>query len=150
MPGIGKTASDFTAEADSGESLTLSSLRDKQVVLYFYPKDNTAGSAKEACECSDNLGAFTGKNAVIVGVSTGSVKSHQTFKGKYELSLTLVADPDNKIVNKYGVYVEKKNYGRAYMGVARTTFLTDEQGKIVKTYDRVRVAGHVEQVLADS
>ena len=150
MPGTGEVASDFTAEMGSGESLTLSSLRSKQVALYFYPKDNTNGCTKEACEFSDNLDAFTGKNTVIVGVSTDSVKSHQNFKGKYELSFTLVADPDKKILNKYGVYVEKKNYGRAYMGIARTTFLIDEQGKIVKTYHRVRVAGHMEQVLADS
>jgi len=136
MPGIGEMAPDFTAETDPGESLTLSSLRGKQVVLYFYPKDNTTGC--------------TGKNTVVVGVSTNSVKSHQNFKGKYELSFTLVADPDKEIVNKYGVYVAKKNYGRPDMGVARTTFFIDEQGKIVKTYDKIRVAGHVEQVLADS
>ena len=87
---------------------------------------------------------------MIVGVSTNLVKSHQNFKGKYELPFTLVADPDKEIVNKYCVYVEKKNYGRTYMGVTRTTFLIDEQGKIVKTHDKVRVAGHAEQVLADS
>ena len=150
MPAIGEMAPDFTAETDAGENLTLSSLRGKKVVLYFYPKDNTSGCTREACNFRDNLDAFTGKNTVIVGVSTDSVKSHQNFKGKYELPFVLVADPDKEIVAKYGVFVEKKNYGRSYMGVVRTTFLIDEAGKIAKTYDKVKVAGHVEQVLADA
>jgi peroxiredoxin Q/BCP len=150
MPSIGEMAPDFTAGTDSGEQLTLSSLRGKKVVLYFYPKDNTSGCTKEACEFRDNLDAFTGKNTVIVGVSTDSVKSHQNFRDKHELPFTLVADPDKEIVAKYGVYVEKKNYGRTYMGVVRTTFLIDEAGRITKTYDKVKVAGHVDQVLADA
>ena len=150
MPSIREMALDFTAETDSGEQLTLSSLRGKKVVLYFYPKDNTSGCTKEACEFRDNLDAFTGKNTVVVGVSTDSVKTHQNFRDKYEISFTLVADPDKEIVAKYGVYVEKKNYGRTYMGVVRKTFLIDEAGKITKAYDKVRVAGHVDQVLADA
>ena len=150
MPSIREMALDFTAETDSGEQLTLSSLRGKKVVLYFYPKDNTSGCTKEACEFRDNLDAFTGKNTVVVGVSTDSVKAHQNFLDKYETPFTLVADPDKEIVAKYGVYVEKKNYGRTYMGVVRKTFLIDEAGKITKAYDKVRVAGHVDQVLADA
>ena len=147
MPTIGETAPDFTGTTDAGEELTLSSLRGKKVVLYFYPKDNTSGCTKEACDFRDNLDAFGAKNTVVLGVSTDSVKSHQNFKGKYELPFTLVADPDKEIVGKYGVFVEKKNYGRTYMGIVRTTFLIDEEGKIEQVYNKVRVNGHVEAVL---
>jgi thioredoxin-dependent peroxiredoxin len=150
MPDVGEMAPDFTAETDSGENITLSALRGKKVILYFYPKDNTSGCTKEACDFRDNLASFTSKEAVILGVSPDSVKSHQNFKAKYELPFTLVADPDKEIVAKYGVFVEKKNYGRTYMGVVRTTFLIDESGKIEKVYNKVKVAGHVEAVLADA
>ena len=149
MPDVGETAPDFTATTDSGEEITLSSLRGKKVVLYFYPKDNTSGCTKEACDFRDSLASFTSKDAVVLGVSTDSVKSHQNFKAKYELPLTLVADPEKEIVAKYGVFVEKKNYGRTYMGVVRTTYLIDEAGTIEKIYNKVKVAGHVEAVLAD-
>jgi thioredoxin-dependent peroxiredoxin len=149
MPDVGETAPDFTATTDSGEEITLSSLRGKKVVLYFYPKDNTSGCTKEACDFRDSLASFTSKDAVVLGVSTDSVKSHQNFKAKYELPFTLVADPEKEIVAKYGVFVEKKNYGRTYMGVVRTTYLIDEAGTIEKIYNKVKVAGHVEAVLAD-
>jgi thioredoxin-dependent peroxiredoxin len=150
MPIVGEMAPDFTAETDSGEQITLSSLRGKKVVLYFYPKDNTSGCTREACDFRDNLEAFTSKDAVILGVSPDSVKSHQNFKAKHELPFLLVADPEKEIVAKYGVFVEKQNYGRTYMGVVRTTFLIDEAGKIEKIYNKVKVAGHVEAVLADA
>ncbi len=148
MPNVGDPAPDFTATTDKGEELTLSSLRGKRVILYFYPKDNTPGCTKEACDFRDNLSGFGDKNTVVLGVSTDSVKSHQNFKSKFELPFTLVADPDKEIVEKYGVFVEKKNYGRTYMGVARTTFVIDEEGKITQVYNNVKVAGHVEAVLA--
>jgi peroxiredoxin Q/BCP len=150
MPIVREMAPDFTAETDSGEQITLSSLRGKKVVLYFYPKDNTSGCTREACDFRDNLEAFTSKDAVILGVSPDSVKSHQNFKAKHELPFLLVADPEKEIVAKYGVFVEKQNYGRTYMGVVRTTFLIDEAGKIEKIYNKVKVAGHVEAVLADA
>jgi peroxiredoxin Q/BCP len=150
MPIVREMAPDFTAETDSGEQITLSSLRGKKVVLYFYPKDNTSGCTREACDFRDNLEAFTSKDAVILGVSPDSVKSHQNFKAKHELPFLLVADPEKEIVAKYGVFVEKQNYGRTYMGVVRTTFLIDEAGKIEKVYNKVKVAGHVEAVLADA
>jgi thioredoxin-dependent peroxiredoxin len=150
MPIVREMAPDFTAETDSGEQITLSSLRGKKVVLYFYPKDNTSGCSREACDFRDNLEAFTSKDAVILGVSPDSVKSHQNFKAKHELPFLLVADPEKEIVAKYGVFVEKQNYGRTYMGVVRTTFLIDEAGKIEKIYNKVKVAGHVEAVLADA
>ena len=150
MPYVGEMAPDFTAAADSGENITLSALRGKKVVLYFYPKDNTSGCTREACDFRDNLEAFTSKDAVILGVSPDSVKSHQNFKSKYELPFTLVADPEKEIAAQYGVFVEKMNYGRKYMGVVRTTFLIDEAGTIAKVYSKVKVAGHVETVLADA
>ncbi len=150
MPIVREMAPDFTAETDSGEQNTLSSLRGEKVVLYFYPKDNTSGCTREACDFRDNLEAFTSKDAVILGVSPDSVKSHQNFKAKHELPFLLVADPEKEIVAKYGVFVEKQNYGRTYMGVVRTTFLIDEAGKIEKVYNKVKVAGHVEAVLADA
>ena len=147
MPNVGDAAPDFTAQTDQGETLTLSSLKGKKVVLYFYPKDNTPGCTREACDFRDNAPAFADKNTVVLGVSTDSVKSHQGFKAKFDLPFTLVADPDKEIVQKYGVWREKKNYGKAYMGVVRSTFVIDEQGKIAKVYDGVKVNGHAEAVL---
>ena len=148
MPNVGELAPDFTATTDTGEELTLSSLRGKHVILYFYPKDNTSGCTKEACDFRDSFSGFGDKNTVVLGVSPDSVKSHQNFKSKHELPFTLVADPDKEIVEKYGVFVEKMNYGRKYMGVVRTTFVIDEEGTIAQVYNKVKVAGHVEAVLA--
>jgi len=150
MPNVGDAAPDFTAQTDRGETLTLSSLKGKKVVLYFYPKDNTPGCTQEACDFRDHAPAFADKNTVVLGVSTDSVKSHQGFKSKFSLPFTLVADPDREIVQKYGVWREKKNYGKAYMGVVRSTFVIDEQGKIAKIYDNVRVKGHAEAVLGEA
>ena len=148
MSDIGDIAPGFTSETDQGAGISLSSLRGKKVVLYFYPKDNTPGCTREACDFRDSLPAFTAKGVVVLGVSTDSVKSHLNFKVKFDLPFTLVADPKKDIVAKYGVFVEKQNYGHTYMGVARTTFLIDETGTIEKIYNKVRVAGHVEAVLA--
>ena len=149
MPNVGDQAPDFTAHTDGGETVSLSSLKGKKVVLYFYPKDNTPGCTAEACDFRDNSAAFAGKNTVVLGVSTDSVRSHENFKSKYKLPFTLVADPDREIVQKYGVWREKKNYGKAYMGVVRSTFIVDEQGTIAKIYDPVKVKGHAEAVLND-
>ena len=150
IPDIGDIAPDFTSETDPGTEIPLTSLRGKKTVLYFYPKDNTPGCTREACDFRDNLPAFTAKRVVVLGVSTESVKFHLNFKAKLDLPFTLVADSRKDIVAKYGVLVEKQNYGHTYMGVARTTFLIDEAGTIEKVYSKVRVAGHVEAVLADT
>jgi peroxiredoxin Q/BCP len=137
MPNVGDIAPDFTAETDAGEEISLSSLRGKKVVLYFYPKDNPPVCTREACAFRDPMEAFTVIGSVVLGVSPDSVKSHQNFKAKHDLPFTLVADSDKEIAVKYGVFVEKQNYGRTYMGVARTTFLIDENGKIEKVYNKV-------------
>ncbi|MDE2836354.1 MAG: thioredoxin-dependent thiol peroxidase [Chloroflexota bacterium] len=147
MVKVGDAAPDFTAAADTGEEFTLGSLRGSRVVLYFYPKDNTPGCTQEACDFRDLSPALSEKNAVVVGVSIDSVKSHRNFKNRYSLPFTLVADPDKAIVNRYGVWVEKKNYGRSYMGVARTTLVIDENGVIEHVFDNVKVKGHAGAVL---
>lgn len=147
MVQVGDTAPDFTAADDTGAEFTLGSLRGSKVVLYFYPKDNTPGCTQEACDFRDLSPALSLKNSVVIGVSTDSVRSHRNFKGKYSLPFTLVADPEREIVNAYGVWVEKKNYGRSYMGVARTTFVIDEEGIVEHVFRDVKVKGHAGAVL---
>ena len=147
MPEVGEMAPDFTAVTDAGEEIRLSSLRGRKVVLYFYPKDNTPGCTQEACDFRDRQAAFEAQNAVVLGVSTDSAKSHQGFKSKHGLPFTLLADPDKELVSTYGVYREKKQYGRTYMGTVRTTFVIDESGKIAQVFDNVRVKGHADAVL---
>lgn len=149
MPQVGDIAPDFTASTDSGEEITLSSLRGQKVILYFYPKDNTSGCTAEACDFRDNHDVAIAKNAVVLGVSPDSVKSHQGFKAKHDLPFTLIADPNKEIVIAYGVYREKKQYGRAFMGVVRSTFVIDESGVITHAYDKVKVKGHVDAILAE-
>ncbi len=149
LPNVGDIAPDFTSVSDSGDNISLSSFRGKKVVLYFYPKDNTPGCTREACDFRDHMEAFTSKDSVILGVSLDSAKSHQNFKAKHGLPFSLIADSDKEIALKYGVFVEKMNYGRTYMGIARTTFLIDGHGKIEKIYNKIKVPGHVESVLAD-
>ena len=147
MPEAGEMAPDFTAVTDAGEEIRLSSLRGRKVVLYFYPKDNTPGCTQEACDFRDQQAAFEAQNAVVLGVSTDSAKSHQGFKSKHGLPFTLLADPGKELVSTYGVYREKKQYGRTYMGTVRTTFVIDESGKIAQVFDNVRVKGHADAVL---
>lgn len=147
MVQVGDAAPDFTAADDTGAEFTLGSLCGRKVVLYFYPKDNTPGCTQEACDFRDLSPALSGKNSVVIGVSTDSVRSHRNFKSKYSLPFTLVADPEREIVNTYGVWVEKKNYGRSYMGVARTTFVIDEQGIVERVFENVKVKGHAGAVL---
>jgi thioredoxin-dependent peroxiredoxin len=141
-------APDFTVKTDEGKELRLSSLRGRNVVLYFYPKDDTPGCTVEACELRDAFPRFSKTNAVILGVSPDSVASHQKFKKKFELPFTLLADTDHAIADAYGVWVEKSMYGRKYMGVARTTFLVDAKGKISQVFEKVKPEGHAEAVLA--
>ena len=146
MLNIGDLAPYFSAMADNGEEFKLSSLLGSRVILYFYPKDNTPGCTQEACDFRDLYDHFSSQNAKVIGVSTDSVKSHQNFKAKFDLPFPLIADQDRQIVNSYGVWVEKKNYGRVYMGIARTTFVIDETGHIAEIFGNVRVKGHVENV----
>lgn len=146
VPAEGTPAPDFKAEIDTGEQLALSSLRGKVVVLFFYPKDDTSGCTTEACSFRDTLPRFDELDAVVLGVSPDSVKSHQKFKKKFELPYSLVADVDRAIANAYGVWVEKSMYGRKYMGVARTTFVIDRDGRIARVFEKVKPANHAAEV----
>lgn len=144
----GQLAPDFTLPTDSGEMLTLSSLRGQWVVLYAYPKDDTSGCTTEACEFRDLFPKFKKGKAVVLGISPDSVKSHQKFKAKYELPFTLVADEEKVALQAYDIWKEKSMYGRKYMGVERTTFVIDPQGQISKVFEKVKPAGHAEEVMA--
>ena len=147
-PTAGTTAPDFTVLTDTGESLTLSSLRGKPVVLFFYPKDDTSGCTIEACEFRDDFPRFEAGNAVILGISPDDVKSHVKFKKKFDLPYPLLADTDKAIALAYDVWREKSMYGRKYMGVERTTFIVDAKGKIAKVFEKVTPTGHAAQVKA--
>jgi peroxiredoxin Q/BCP len=142
----GKKAPDFTASTDGGGKLTLSELRGKPVVLYFYPKDDTPGCTTEACGFRDSAAAFKKLKAQVVGISKDSVARHDKFKAKYKLNFPLVSDEDGKICTKYGTWIEKSLYGRKYMGIDRATFLIDKDGKIAKVWRKVKVPGHVAEV----
>lgn len=144
----GKKAPDFTAATDGGKGLTLSELRGKPVVLYFYPKDDTPGCTTEACGFRDAAPAFKKLKGQVVGVSKDSVAKHDKFKAKHELNFPLVADEDGKICEKYGTWIEKSLYGRKYMGIDRATFLIDSEGTVRRIWRKVKVAGHVEEVQA--
>lgn len=145
----GDSAPDFTLEDAKRQSHTLSSYRGHWVLLYFYPKDDTPGCTKEACSIRDNLPRFEETSLVVLGVSTDSTESHKKFAEKYQLPFTLLSDSDKKIVNLYGVWGEKKNMGRTYMGTKRTSFLIAPDGKIARVYENVKPEIHVEEVLKD-
>lgn len=144
---VGSPAPDFTLATDNGGSVSLSALKGKKVVLYFYPKDDTPGCTKEACAFQESLPDFTGSDAVIIGLSKDSAASHDKFKAKYNLDFTLASDSDGAVCEAYGVWVEKKNYGKTYMGIERTTVLIDEQGVVAKIWRKVKVDGHAAKVL---
>ena len=143
----GNPAPAFTAPSDDGGSLSLKNLRGRAVVLYFYPRDDTPGCTREAQEFAEALPKFARAGAEIVGVSKDSAARHDSFRAKYALPFTLVSDADGDICERYGVWVEKKNYGRTYMGIERATFLIDPAGTVSKVWRRVKVAGHVDKVL---
>ena len=143
----GTVAPDFTLPSDSGESITLSALRGRPVVLYFYPKDDTPGCTAQACGIRDAWGDFEQRGAVVLGVSPDSESSHVTFKQKYGLPFTLLADPDHKVADDYGVWVEKSYAGRTYWGVERSTFVIDADGTIASVMRKVKPDTHAEQVL---
>jgi peroxiredoxin Q/BCP len=144
----GDKAPDFTLPTDGGGTVTLSKLKGKKVVLYFYPKDDTSGCTAEACGFRDTFPNFRKIDATVVGISRDSVASHDKFKKKYELPFTLAADIEGEVTEKYGVWVEKSMYGRKYMGIERATFLVDEKGVVRKVWHKVKVPGHVDDVLA--
>lgn len=145
---IGAPAPDFELPASGGGSLSLAGLKGKAVVLYFYPKDDTSGCTKEAIDFNRLKGEFEKAGAVIVGVSPDSVASHDKFKAKHSLDLDLAADEEKAMLEAYGVWKAKSMYGKSFMGVARTTVLIDKDGRIAKVWDKVKVDGHADAVLA--
>jgi peroxiredoxin Q/BCP len=144
----GDRAPDFDLPTAGGGRVTLGGLKDKAVVLYFYPKDDTTGCTQEALRFTENAAKFRALKAVVVGVSRDSVASHEKFAAKHGLAVTLAADEDGGVCEAYGVWREKSMYGRKYMGIERSTFLIDRKGKVVKTWRKVKVPGHVDEVLA--
>lgn len=144
---VGQKAPEFSASTDTGRNVKLSDFRGRRVILYFYPKDDTPGCTKEACAFRDGISEIQDHGAAVLGVSTDSVQSHKKFRDKYELNFPLLADSDKKIVEAYGVWKEKSMYGKTYMGVERTTFLIDKNGKITHIFPKVKVDEHYDEVL---
>lgn len=146
---VGEPAPDFSLTANDGKTVSLADFRDKQaVVLYFYPKDDTPGCTREACAFRDLSAEFGAKGAVILGVSPDSVNSHVTFREKFGLPFPLLADTDHAVAERYGVWKEKRNYGRTYMGIERTTVVIGKDGTVKRVFPKVSVDGHADAVLA--
>jgi peroxiredoxin Q/BCP len=143
----GSPAPDFELATDAGERVKLADLRGKPVVLYFYPEDDTPGCTAQACEIRDQWSRFRERGAVVLGVSPDDEASHARFREKYSLPFTLLADPGHEVAEKYGVWVEKNRYGRKSMGIERSTFVIDEDGKLARALRRVKPEGHAERVL---
>lgn len=139
---VGKKALDFTLLNQDGKKVKLSDFAGKNVVLYFYPKDNTSGCTKEACNFRDSLSELSSLNAVVIGISPDTVDSHKKFAEKYNLTFNLLADTEKKVVEKYGVWKEKSMYGKKYMGVERTTYIIGKDGKVKKVFEKVKVPNH--------
>lgn len=150
MPEVGDIAPDFSLPDQNGKMHSLSDQKGKWVLLYFYPKDDTPGCTKEACEIRDNYPAFKKMGIMVFGVSVDPVKKHAKFAEKYELPFTLLSDENKAVVNTYGIWGKKKFMGREYMGTNRVSFLIDPQGKIAKVYEQVKPAEHATEVLADA
>lgn len=146
---VGTKAPDFILPDQNGNMHSLSEYRGKKVILYFYPKDNTPGCTKQACGFAERYPKFTDKGAVVLGISKDSVASHKKFEEKYGLPFTILSDPELVAIQAYDVWQEKKNYGKTYMGVVRTTYLIDEEGKIAKAFDKVKAADNPEQMLGE-
>ena len=144
----GQQAPDFELQTDQGESFRLSAARGKPVVLFFYPKDDTPGCTIEACAFRDRRGELQERGALVLGVSPDGVASHAAFRDKFDLNFPLLADPDHAVADKYGAWQERSMYGRTYMGVARVTYLIGPDGKVVHRWDKVKVEGHADEVLA--
>lgn len=144
---VGMKAPAFTLPDQNGEMHSLEDYRGQKVILYFYPKDNTAGCIKQACGFAERYPQILEKDAVVLGVSKDSVKSHKNFEEKYSLPFTLLSDPDHKVLEMYGDWGEKKNYGKVSMGTIRTTYLIDEEGTIIKAMGKVKAADNPAQML---
>lgn len=144
----GDKAPSFTLESDGGKKVSLKDFAGKPIVLYFYPKDDTPGCTKEAIGFSAAAAAFKKAGATVIGVSKDSVAAHDKFKKKHALSVILASDPEGEVIESYGSWVEKSMYGRKYMGIDRSTFLIDSKGRLAKIWRKVKVPGHVEEVLA--
>lgn len=144
---IGDKAPDFTLLSDSDKKINLKDFRGKKIILYFYPKDMTSGCTAEACDFRDNITFFEKNNFVIIGVSKDNPDTHRKFKQKYSLPFTLLSDETTEILNAYGVWKEKSMYGKKYMGIERTTFLIDEKGKILDIFKKVKVKGHIQDII---
>jgi len=143
----GKKAPDFTLKNQNEETISLNDFKGKNIVLYFYPKDDTSGCTAEACSFRDDFPKFEKTDAVILGVSPDSVESHKRFEQKYNLNFDLLSDEKKEVLEKYDVWKEKNMYGRKYMGVERTTYIIDPEGKIKKIFRKVKVNGHNQEVL---
>ncbi|MGE0173701.1 MAG: thioredoxin-dependent thiol peroxidase [Oligoflexales bacterium] len=149
MPKPGDAAPSFSLKTDTNDTLSLQSCKGKKVVLFFYPKDDTPGCTKESCEFRDLAGEFDKKGAIVLGISPDGTDSHKAFKSKFALNFPLLVDTEHKIADAYGVWGEQEWQGKKYMGIARTTFVIDAQGKIAKVYANVNPVGHANQVLND-
>jgi len=147
IPQEGEEAPDFTAKDQNGNTVSLSDFKGKNVILYFYPQDNTPTCTNEACNFRDNYQSLLSKGFSVIGVSPDTEKSHKKFETKFNLPFPLIADPDRKIVEQYGLWAEKTTFGRTYMGVLRTTFVIDPKGKILKVIDKVESKNASQQVL---
>jgi peroxiredoxin Q/BCP len=144
----GTKAPSFKGQGDGGSTLSLASFKGSWLVLYFYPKDATSGCTTEACDFRDSMSRLSVLDVHVVGVSPDSVKSHDSFKAKFELPFALLADTEKEVCQAYDVWKEKSMYGRKYMGVERTTYIIDPKGKIVRVFEKVKVPGHVDAVIA--
>ena len=144
---VGDSAIEFNLPDENGDYHRLKDYAGKKVILYFYPKDDTPGCTAQACSFRDNIGQFNTKNSVVLGVSPDSIASHKKFKEKYGLPYTLLADENHAISEAYGVWQLKKNYGKEYMGIVRTTFVIDEEGKILKVYEKVKPEENAREIL---
>jgi peroxiredoxin Q/BCP len=145
---VGDRAPEFSVPTGEGGTVSLKDLRGKKVVLYFYAKDDTPGCTKEACSFRDNITKVASKNAVVIGVSVDRPEAHKKFADKYGLPFALASDAKKEVVKKYGVWKQKNMYGRKYLGTVRTTFVIDEKGVIRNIFEKVKVDGHIDEVLA--
>lgn len=146
----GTEAPDFTVTASNGDEVSLSALRGSRVALYFYPKDATPGCTNQACNLRDNLGRLAEHDISVIGVSPDSDESHHKFAGKHDLPFPLIADPERAIIEAYGVWGEKQNYGKTYQGLQRTTFLIDADGIIAHVFKRPKTKAHAEEIISKS
>ena len=144
---IGDKAPDFELADQNGNKIKLSKLKGKKIILYFYPKDDTSGCTKEACDFRDNLSHLQKRNVAVLGLSNDDLESHKKFSSKYKLNFSILSDTDKKVSKEYGVYELKQNYGKEYYGITRSTFLIDENGKIEKIFYKVNPEEHIKEIM---